>query len=91
MNPPLQGGYLSVPSRAKAIPIPYLLWDRVPFYLIQEIVWNYGAGIAGSKFFSPSNEKFLWYVKNYEYYAFNLDEVRDLNVKYPNQNKNGRI
>ncbi|MBW4491593.1 MAG: site-specific DNA-methyltransferase [Oscillatoria princeps RMCB-10] len=84
-------GYLSVPSRAKAIPIPYLLWDRVPFYLIQEIVWNYGAGVAGSKFFSPRNEKFLWYVKDYENYTFNLDEVRDPNVKYPNQKKNGKI
>ncbi|WP_017715128.1 DNA-methyltransferase [Kamptonema formosum] len=84
-------GYLSVPSRAKAIPIPYLLWDRVPFYLIQEIVWNYGAGVAGSKFFSPRNEKFLWYVKNYEDYTFNLDEVRDPNVKYPKQKKNGKI
>jgi adenine-specific DNA-methyltransferase len=91
MNPPLQGGYLSVPSRTKAIPIPYLLWDRVPFYLIQEIVWNYGSGVAGSKLFSPRNEKFLWYVKDYENYTFNLDEVRDPNVKYPNQKKNGKI
>ena len=53
-------GYLTIPDRAKAIPIPYLLWDRVPFYLIQEIVWNYGAGVAGRRFFSPRNEKFLW-------------------------------
>lgn len=84
-------GYLSIPNCAKAIPIPYLLWDRVPFYLIQEIVWNYGAGVAGSKFFSPRNEKFLWYVKNRENYTFNLDDVRDPNVKYPNQKKNGKI
>lgn len=84
-------GYLSIPNRAKAIPIPYLLWDRVPFYFIQEIVWNYGAGVAGSKFFSPRNEKFLWYVKNQEDYTFNLDDVRDPNVKYPSQKKNGKI
>jgi adenine-specific DNA-methyltransferase len=84
-------GYLSVPERAKAIPIPYLLWDRVPFFLIQEIVWNYGAGVAGRKFFSPRNEKFLWYVKNEQEYTFNLDEVRDPNVKYPQQKKNGKI
>jgi adenine-specific DNA-methyltransferase len=68
-----------------------LLWNRVPFYLIQEIVWNYGAGVAGSKFFSPRNEKFLWYVKNSEEYTFNLDDIRDPNVKYPNQKKNGKI
>jgi adenine-specific DNA-methyltransferase len=84
-------GYLSMRDRAKAIPIAYLLWDKVPFYLIQEVVWNYGAGVAGSKFFSPRNEKFLWYVKNQDKYTFNLDEVRDPNVKYPNQKKNGKI
>jgi adenine-specific DNA-methyltransferase len=84
-------GYLSIKNRAKAIPISYLLWDKIPFYLIQEIVWNYGAGVAGSKFFSPRNEKFLWYVKNPESYIFNLDDIRDPNVKYPNQKKNGKI
>ncbi|HLP87560.1 MAG TPA: site-specific DNA-methyltransferase [Nostocaceae cyanobacterium] len=84
-------GYLSIKDRAKALPIPYLLWDKIPFYLIQEIVWNYGAGVAGSKFFSPRNEKFLWYVKNPDEYTFNLDDIRDPNVKYPNQKKNGKI
>jgi adenine-specific DNA-methyltransferase len=84
-------GYLAIPERAKAIPIPYLLWDRIPFYLIQEVVWNYGAGVAGKKYFSPRNEKFLWYVKDSENYTFNLDAVRDPNVKYPNQKKNGKI
>lgn len=84
-------GYLSIPERAKAIPISYLLWSHIPFYLIQEIVWNYGAGVAGRKFYSPRNEKFLWYVKNPDDYIFNLDDVRDPNVKYPNQKKNGKI
>ncbi len=84
-------GYLTVPDKAKALPISYLLWDKVPFYLIQEIVWNYGAGVSGKKFFSPRNEKFLWYVKNELEYKFNLDEVRDLDVKYPNQKKNGKL
>lgn len=84
-------GYLSLPERAKAIPIPYLLWNKVPFYLIQEIVWNYGAGVAGRKFLSPRNEKFLWYVKDENNYTFNLDDIRDLNVRYPNQKKNGKL
>ncbi|WP_445249673.1 hypothetical protein [Microcoleus sp. OTE_8_concoct_300] len=65
---------MSIRDRAKAIPISYLLWDKVPFYLIQEVVWNYGAPVAGRKFFSPRNEKFLWYVKNQYKYTFNLDE-----------------
>lgn len=84
-------GYLSLPGKAKAIPIPYLLWDRIPFYLIQEIVWNYGAGVASKHSFSPRNEKFLWYVKDPQRYTFNLDAVRDPNVKYPNQKKNGKV
>ena len=84
-------GYISLPDQAKAIPLPYLLWDRIPFYLIQEVVWNYGAGVAGRKFLSPRNEKFLWYVKNKHSYTFNLDEIRDPDVKYPNQKKNGKL
>jgi len=84
-------GYIGIERRAKAIPIPYLLWDRIPFYLIQEVVWNYGAGVAGKTFFSPRNEKFLWYVKNAANYTFNLDHVRDPNVAYPNQKKNGKL
>ncbi len=84
-------GYFSISEKAKAVPIPYLLWDKVPMYLIQEVVWNYGAGVAGRLFFSPRNEKFLWYVKDQENYTFNLDEIRDPDVKYPNQKKNGKI
>jgi len=84
-------GYTSIPERAKAIPIPYLLWQRSPFYLLQEIVWHYGAGVAARSSFSPRNEKFLWYVKNPEDYIFNLDAVRDPNIKYPNQKKNGKL
>ena len=84
-------GYISLPGRAKAIPLPYLLWERVPFFLLQEVVWNYGAGVAARKMLSPRNEKFLWYVKSPEGYVFNLDDVRDPNVKYPNQKKNGKL
>jgi hypothetical protein len=65
---------LSIRDRAKAIGISYLLWDKVPFYLIQEVVSNYGAPVAASKFFSPRNEKFIWYVKNQYKYTFYLDE-----------------
>ena len=84
-------GYISLPGRASAIPIPYLLWDRIPFFLVQEIVWNYGAGVACKRSFSPRNEKFLWYAKDENKYVFNLDAVRDPNVKYPNQKKNGKL
>lgn len=87
----LNVGYVSLPDRAKSIPIPYLLWNRVPFYLQQEIVWNYGAGVAAKKFLSPRNEKLLWYVKDSERYCFNLDDIRDPDVAYPNQKKKGKL
>ena len=87
----LNVGYLPLPGRGKAVPISYLLWDAVPMHFVQEIVWNYAAGVASRKSFSPRNEKFLWYVKNPFSYTFNLDDVRDPNVKYPNQKKNGKL
>jgi len=55
------------------------------------VVWNYGAGVAAKKALSPRNEKFLWYVKDPERYTFNLDEIRDPDVKYPNQKKRGKL
>lgn len=87
----LNVGYVSVPDQGKAVPLPYLLWDKSPFYMLQEVVWNYGAGVASRKNFSPRNEKFLWYVRNPDNYYFDLDSVRDPNVKYPNQKKNGKL
>ena len=87
----LNVGYVSLEGKAKAIPLPYLLWNRCPFYLIQEMVWNYGAGVSAKKSLSPRNEKFLWYVKNSEEYTFNLDAIRDPDVKYPHQKKNGKL
>ncbi|MDA8228560.1 MAG: site-specific DNA-methyltransferase [Desulfitobacterium hafniense] len=87
----LNVGYLEVTHRGKAVPITYLLWDHIKFYLIQEIIWNYGAGVACKRMLSPRNEKILWYVKNAHSYTFNLDEIRDPDVKYPNQKKNGKL
>lgn len=87
----LNVGYMNYPQKGKAVPIPYLLWDKMSFYLQQEIVWNYGAGVSAKKFLSPRNEKILWYVKDESNYIFNLDEIRDPDVKYPNQKKNGKL
>jgi len=87
----LNVGYIPSPGKAKALPLTYLLWDKVPFFLVQEIVWNYGAGVAGRHFLSPRNEKLLWFVKNSEDYVFNLDDIRDPDVAYPNQKKNGKL
>jgi adenine-specific DNA-methyltransferase len=87
----LNVGYFTVKNKGLAVPIPYLLWDKTDFYLLQEVVWNYSAGVACRNRFSPRNEKLLWYIKNQKQYTFNLDEVRDPNVKYPNQKKNGKL
>ncbi|MCK9473980.1 site-specific DNA-methyltransferase [Sulfurimonas sp.] len=87
----LNVGYLNVKNKGKAIPIAYLLWDKIDFFLMQEIVWKYGAGVTAKKFFAPRNEKFLFYIKNENDYIFNLDSVRDPDVKYPNQMKNGKL
>jgi len=84
-------GYFPVVKKGRAVPIAYLLWDRSPFFLQQEIVWHYGAGVAAKRFFAPRNEKWLFYTKDAENFVFNLDDVRDPNVKYPNQKKNGKF
>ena len=84
-------GYVPVEGRGKAVPLPYLLWDSSPFFLVQEVVWHYGAGVSARKFLSPRNEKFLWYAKDPSGYTFNLDDIRDPDVKYPNQKKNGKL
>ena len=84
-------GYVPVDGKGKAVPLPYLLWDASPFFLLQEVVWHYGAGVSARQSLSPRNEKFLWYVKDSSEYTFNLDEIRDPDVKYPNQKKNGKL
>lgn len=84
-------GYLPVPGQGRAVPISYLLWDKTDFFMVQEVVWNYGAGVASKLSFSPRNEKWLFYVMREGSYTFNLDDVRDPNVKYPNQKKNGKF
>jgi adenine-specific DNA-methyltransferase len=84
-------GYLEVPGRGLCVPISYLVWDKSPFYLLQEVVWHYGAGVSTTKRLCPRNEKWLFCVKNPARYTFNLDDIRDPNVKYPNQKKNGKF
>lgn len=84
-------GYIPIESKGRAIPLPYLLWDKIPMYFNQEIVWNYSAGVACKNYLSPRNEKILWYVKDENKYIFNLDPIRDKNVKYPNSKRNGKL
>ena len=87
----LNVGYLEVPGKGLCVPIPYLLWDRSRFFLLQEIVWKYGAGVSTKNRLTPRNEKWLFYVKDARDYTFRLAYIRDPNVKYPNQKKNGKF
>lgn len=87
----LNVGYLAVSGKGLCVPIPYLIWDKSPFFLLQEVVWRYGAGVTTKTRLTPRNEKWLFYVKNPTAYTFNLDEIRDPDVKYPNQKKNGKF
>jgi adenine-specific DNA-methyltransferase len=87
----LNVGYLEVSGKGLCVPISYLLWDKSPFYLLQEIVWAYGAGVSTQRRLSPRNEKWLFYVKDAQNYTFNVDAIRDPNVKYPNQKKDGKF
>jgi adenine-specific DNA-methyltransferase len=84
-------GYISIEGQAHAVPLSYLLWDKVPLYFNQEIIWNYSAGVACKNYLSPRNEKILWFVKDSKNYIFNLDAIRDKNVKYPNSKRNGKL
>jgi len=84
-------GYLNVPDQGRAVPISYLIWNKLDYFLNQEIIWNYGAGVSAKNYLSPRNEKILWYVKNPSNYTFNLDAIRDPDVKYPNQKKKGKL
>lgn len=84
-------GYIAIEDKGHAVPISYLLWDKIPMFFNQEIVWNYSAGVACKNYLSPRNEKILWYVKDNSDYTFNLDAIRDKNVKYPNSKKNGKL
>ena len=85
-------GYHKIQNIGKAVPISYILWNVTPFYFMQEIVWYYKAGVSAKKFFTPRNEKYLWYLKDPKQYTFNLDSVRDpAQTKYPNQKKGGRL
>ncbi len=86
----LNVGYLEVADKGLCVPIPYLIWDKSSFFLLQEVVWKYGAGVTAKHRLSPRNEKWLFYIKDQKKYTFNLDEIRDPNVKYPNQKKNGK-
>jgi len=86
----LNVGYVEVPEQGLCVPIPYLLWNASPFYLLQEVVWKYGAGVSAKRRLSPRNEKWLFFVSDPDRYTFNLDDIRDPNVKYPNQKKKGK-
>ncbi len=84
-------GFVEVADRGKAVPLPYLLWPLIDLYIVQEVVWRCENGVACRRRLSPRNEKLLWFVRDPASSRFNLDAVRDPNIRYPNSRKNGRL
>ena len=81
-------GYVPFKDSARALPLVYLLWDKVKMYLMQEIVWNYGAGVACKKTLSPRNEK--WHRSSEERTnhpaQFPLDLIDRITLGFSNEN-----
>jgi adenine-specific DNA-methyltransferase len=85
-------GFVEVGARGKAVPLAYLLWPLlIDLYLVQEVVWRYENGVACRRRLSPRNEKLLWLVRDPSSYRFDLDAIRDPNIRYPNSRKQGRL
>jgi len=84
-------GFIDVPNAGRAVPLPYLLWPHLGLFLVQEVVWRYENGVTCTRRLSPRNEKLLWLARDEQSYYFNLDAIRDPNVRFPNQRKHGRL
>ena len=84
-------GFVDVPGVGRAVPLPYLLWPHLELFLVQEVVWRYENGVACRRRLSPRNEKLLWLVSDESSYWFDLDAIRDPDVRYPKQRRNGRL
>jgi adenine-specific DNA-methyltransferase len=84
-------GFIDVPGLGRAVPLAYLLWPHLGLYLVQEVVWRYESGVPHRRRLTPRNEKLLWLVSDPRSYTFNLDAVRDPDIRYPNSLKNGRL
>ena len=84
-------GFVEVEGHGKAVPLAYLLWPFLDLYLVQEVVWRYENGVACTRRLSPRNEKLLWLVRDPRSYWFDLDAIRDPDIRYPNSRKAGRL
>lgn len=77
------------------IPIAYHIWDKIGMYLMQEITWEYDAGMTYKKRFNHRSEKWLWFVSDPHNYTFNPDAVRDLSLQRgafdKRNNPNGKL
>lgn len=77
------------------IPIAYQIWDKVGMYLMQQIIWEYDAGMTYKKRFNCRSEDWLWYVRDKNNYVFNPDSIRDSSLqrgKFDKRNNpNGKL
>lgn len=91
--------WLNIGFRKKSKGKQYVPWeyDIYPlireiggFKLVQQVIWNYNAGVNCKLRFSPRKETWLFFVRDLSDYTFNLDDVR-VPHKYPNQTKDGEL
>lgn len=84
----LNVGYVPLAGRGEAVPLPYLLWDKAPFFLMQEVVWNYGAGVGCRNSFSPRNET-ATHVRDPDHAPVAAAGARRSGLRCGDQKKNG--
>ena len=61
-------------------------------FLLQHVVWEYGAGMTYKTRFNHRKEDWLWFVSDKNNYTFNPDSVRDPSLnKYPNDKRNNPL
>jgi len=69
------------------VPIAFEVQPRVSLYLMQHVVWEYGAGMTYASRFNHRSEDWLWFVSDPERYCFNGDAVRDRSLTVYRQDK----
>jgi adenine-specific DNA-methyltransferase len=80
------------------IPIAFQVYDHITgcgHFMLQHLVWEYGAGLTYKTRFNHRKEDWLWFVADKKNYTFNPDDVRDPSLtkykKDKRNNPNGKL
>lgn len=78
------------PQNGEMIPLGavfYNLFKKNGFYLKNWIIWKFDGGLNCKKRLSGRYENVLWFVKDYDKFTFNLDDIR-ITPKWINDKRN---